>query len=269
MQSFLTRLLVAAVAIPALIYVFYRGDDWLRLLTALLAVLGILEAQRLASKAGAPFAFLPAALLTLSVPWIAGQYIAQITWPIWLTLMVVISAFSVLQPKDLKTTAAGVAAQLASVLWIGIGFGALLSLRQAPDGFGFWWIILLFANLWVGDTAAYVFGVWLGKAKLAPAISPKKTVVGSIAQIIASGIVGLVFVMAGRFDASPVLLLTASLMIGVVGQVGDLFESVLKRSAGEKDSSTLIPGHGGVLDRFDSALLAAPSLYTLVQVWPR
>jgi len=269
MQSFLTRLLVAAVAIPALIYVFYRGDDWLRLITALLAVLGILEAQRLASKAGAMFAFLPAVLLTLSVPWIAGRYIAQLTWPIWLTLVVVISAFSILKSKDLKSTAAGIAAQLACVLWIGLGFGALLGLRLTPDGFGFWWILLLFANLWVGDTAAYVFGVWLGKAKLAPAISPKKTVAGSIAQILASGIVGLVFAIAGWFDASPTLLVAASLMIGIVGQVGDLFESVLKRAAGEKDSSTLIPGHGGVLDRFDSALLAAPSLYVLVQVWPR
>lgn len=269
MRSFLPRLIVAIIAIPALIFVFHRGDEWLLLLTAMLVILGILEGQRLSAKAGAQFSYLTAVLLALSVPWIAGPYIAQITWPIWLTLILVIAAFSILKPRDLKETACGVAAQIGCVLWIGLGFGALLGLRQAPDGLGFWWLILLFANLWVGDTAAYVFGVWLGKAKLSPTISPKKTIVGAVAQVLASGIVGVVFAAMRWFDVSALMLVSASIMIGIVGQVGDLFESVLKRAAREKDSSTLIPGHGGILDRFDSALLAAPSLYVLVQAWPR
>ena len=269
MRSFLTRLLVAVVAIPALLFVFHQGDEWLRFLVVLLMVLGVIEAQGLSPKAGAAFPLAPAVLLTISVPLIAGNYIQHFNWSIWLTLLVLVTAFSGLASKEPKRSAAGVGAMIACVLWIGLGFGALVELRQFGDGGGFGWLLLLFANLWLGDTAAYVFGVWLGQAKLAPQISPKKTIAGSIAQVVASAAVGVVFVLGGWLSASPTLLLAASLMIGVVGQAGDLFESVLKRAAGEKDSSMLIPGHGGVLDRFDSALLAAPSLLALVQAWPR
>lgn len=269
MQSFFTRLLVAAVAIPALLFVFHRGELWLLCLTAILAILGIFEAQRLSATAGASFTLIPAVVMTLAIPWIGGRYFAQLTWPIWLILLVVFSALSIMRPRDLRAAATGTGANIACVLWVGLGFGALIGLRQTPDGLGFWWLMLLFANLWIGDTAAYLFGVWLGKAKLAPEISPKKTIAGSVAQVIASGIVGAVFAIANVIDASMMLLVSASIMIGVIGQVGDLFESVLKRAAGEKDSSALIPGHGGVLDRFDSALLAAPSLYVLLTAWPR
>lgn len=268
MRSFLTRLLVAAVAIPALLFVFRRGDMWLLGLVAGLVVLGMHEARSLSSKAGASFSLAPAVLLALAIPWIGGRYIAHLSWPIWLTLLLVISSFAILKSKDLRVAAMGIGAHISCVLWIGLGFGALLGLRQMPDGLGFWWMILLFANLWAGDTAAYVFGVWLGKRKLAPEISPKKTVAGAIAQIVTSGLVGAVFAFTNWIDVSPFLLISASVMIGVIGQVGDLFESVLKRAAGEKDSSRIIPGHGGVLDRFDSALLAAPSLYVVLNTWP-
>ena len=269
MRSFLTRLLVAIIAIPALLFVFYRGGEWLRVLVAVLLVLGTLEGQRLAVKAGASFRLMPAVILTLLTPWLAGHYWEGFGWPIWIVLILVIAALRVVRATDVKTVAMGIAAQSICILWIGVGFGAFLGLRAMPDGLGFWWLILLFANLWIGDTAAYLFGIWLGKSKLAPAVSPKKTIVGAIAQIIASAVVGGVVALAGWIPVSAALIISSSIMIGVIGQMGDLFESVLKRAANEKDSSTLIPGHGGVLDRFDSAHLAAPSLYALIQLWPR
>lgn len=269
MGAFLTRLLVAIVAIPALVFMFYRGGEWLRVLVVVLLVLGMLEAQRLSMKAGAVFALLPAVVLALLAPWLAGHYWHVLNWPVWASLIVIVSAIPVVRARDINAAASAFVGQIACVLWIGVGFGALLGLREVPDGKGFWWLIFLFANLWVGDTAAYLFGVWLGKAKLSREISPKKTVAGAVAQVIASGVVGIVFAMANWFAAPPGLLIAASMLIGLIGQIGDLLESVLKRAAGEKDSSTLIPGHGGVLDRFDSALLAAPSLYTFLQIWPR
>lgn len=269
MRSFLTRLLVAAIAIPALVFVFYRGGDWLRVLVALLIIIGTIEAQLLSKKAGADFPLSPAILLALLVPWLSAGLWQGLSWPAWIVVTLVISAIPVVRGQDIRTLAVGVAAQMVTVFWIGLGLGALVAIRSYPDTHGFGWLLLLFANLWVGDTAAYLFGVWLGKAKLSPMVSPKKTVAGAIAQVIASAAVGIVFVVAGWIAAPAALIISASLLIGVVGQMGDLFESVLKRAAGEKDSSALIPGHGGVLDRFDSTLFAAPSLYVLLQLWPR
>lgn len=269
MQSFLTRLLVACVAIPALLLVFHRGGDWLLLFIALLLVLATYEAQRLSRLAGAAFSLLPSVALVLAIPWVSLRFAHAMSWPIWLVLSLLVAAIPVVRARDVRAVGAGIAAQIGCVLWIGLGLGAVIALRQTPDGAGFWWLVLLFANLWVGDTAAYLFGVWLGKTKLSPHVSPKKTVAGAVAQIIASGVIGVVFAIAGWISAPTALLVVASLLIGIVGQLGDLFESVLKRAAGQKDSSNIIPGHGGVLDRFDSAMFAAPSLYALLQIWPR
>lgn len=269
MRSFLTRLLIAAIAIPALLFVFYQGGEWLRVLVAVLIVLGTIEAQRLSERAYAVFPLAPAILLALLVPWLSTGLWQGLSWPAWIIVTLVISAIPVVRGTDIRTLAVGVAAQIVTVFWIGLGLGALVAIRSYPDTHGFWWLLLLFANLWVGDTAAYLFGVWLGKTKLSPIVSPKKTVAGAIAQVIASAAVGIVFIVTGWIAAPAALIVLASLLIGVVGQMGDLFESVLKRVAGEKDSSTLIPGHGGVLDRFDSTLFAAPCLYALLQLWPR
>lgn len=269
MRSFLTRLLVAAIAIPALVFVFYRGGEWLRTLTAALIILGIVEAQRLSHKAGAAFLLAPSIVLALLVPWLSAGIWQGLSWPAWAMAIVLVSAIPVVRSTDIRSVAAGIGAQVVTVLWIAMGLGAIVAIRSIPGANGFQWLLLLFANLWVGDTAAYLFGVWLGTTKLSPAASPKKTIAGSIAQVLSSAAVGLVFVAAGWIDAPAALVVSTSLLIGVVGQLGDLFESVLKRAAGEKDSSTLIPGHGGVLDRFDSALFAAPSMFALLQMWPR
>lgn len=269
MRSFLTRLLVAAIAIPALLFVFYQGGEWLRVLVAVLIILGMIEAHRLSAKAGAVFPLSPGVLAALLVPWLSAGLWQGLSWPAWIGVTLVISAIPVVRGQDIRALAVGVAAQMVMVLWIGLGLGALVATRSYPDTHGFWWLLLLFANLWVGDTAAYLFGVWLGKTKLSPIVSPKKTVAGAIAQVVASAAVGIVFVSTGWIAAPAALIISASVVIGVVGQLGDLFESVLKRTAGEKDSSALIPGHGGVLDRFDSTLFAAPSLYALLQLWPR
>jgi phosphatidate cytidylyltransferase len=118
----------------------------------------------------------------------------------------------------------------------------------------------LFAIIWAGDSAAYYGGRALGRRLLAPTVSPKKTVEGAIAGFVASvavGVIGGVY-----FLGEPWLNLAGiSAVTAVVGQIGDLAESVLKRSAGVKDSSSILPGHGGILDRLDSIFFAAPVFY--------
>jgi phosphatidate cytidylyltransferase len=121
-------------------------------------------------------------------------------------------------------------------------------------------LLVLFSLIWAGDSAAYYAGRAFGRHKLAPHISPKKTVEGAIAGLIASVIAGL---LIGRWllPATWPDLAAVSVLSATAGQVGDLAESALKRSAGVKDSSAILPGHGGILDRLDSLLFAAPVFY--------
>ncbi len=146
-------------------------------------------------------------------------------------------------------------------------FGHLLLVRQLPEQvdlpyrYAGMWILALFLIVWICDTAAFFAGSSFGRHKLAPRVSPNKTWEGAIA--------GLVFAVLSAFLFKPILLrglgaydaLAIGLIVGLFGQISDLTESLLKRDAGVKDSSSLIPGHGGMLDRFDSLLLIAPALY--------
>ncbi len=139
----------------------------------------------------------------------------------------------------------------------------LVVLRQLPDGQ--WYTFLLLASIWVSDSAAYFVGVKLGRHPLSPEVSPNKTLEGAAAGL-AAGLVA-VGVLASWMRLPLKLWFPLGLLIPTVGQFGDLVESLLKRYAGVKDSGSLIPGHGGVLDRFDALLFAAPLVYYYVAVF--
>jgi len=137
-------------------------------------------------------------------------------------------------------------------------------------GYGFWlrdlpsgkeWVLLLVWVTWLGETAAYVVGASVGRHPLAPVISPKKTIEGAVAQLVVS-IAAAVAGQAWFFPALPrEHAAVVGILLGVVGQLGDLVESALKRSVGTKDTGRLIPGHGGFLDRIDSLLFNTPVLF--------
>jgi phosphatidate cytidylyltransferase len=176
---------------------------------------------------------------------------------------------------------------LAGALVISVGLGALLLFSRTPLeetipalgilGFGIpyfalpiacvytlrqidpWLVFLLLAIVWLGDTAAYYVGSRIGKHKMAPVISPKKSWEGAIASFAIAMIAAVIWsrVRLGRLEAG---ILVASALTSVAAQAGDLVESMIKRGSGVKDSGSILPGHGGVLDRLDALLFGAPVL---------
>jgi phosphatidate cytidylyltransferase len=126
------------------------------------------------------------------------------------------------------------------------------------------WLWFLLVVIWVTDTAAYFVGRAFGRHKLSPIISPKKTIEGFLGGLVFGTSAAFVFSLLALQDIAKWQILVAGFMISLFGQLGDLVESLLKRRVGIKDSSGIIPGHGGVLDRFDSTLFALPTLYFLL-----
>ena len=154
------------------------------------------------------------------------------------------------------------AAALAAPIYLGLPVGALVTIRETA---GPAVLFLLMLTIMASDIAQYYTGRALGRRALAPRISPGKTVEGAIGGLVAAA---LVMAAAGRWwlpSMPTALALILGLVVGVLGIIGDLFESSLKRGAGLKDSSSLIPGHGGVLDRIDALLFAAPVYYIVLK----
>lgn len=154
--------------------------------------------------------------------------------------------------------------QVLGLIYLPLLLGHLVLLRQLPDGRG--WVFLVLFAVMACDSAAYFVGVTCGKHKLYPAVSPKKSVEGGLGGLVGSCLG--VWVAAAFFLPAfgPGHIILVGVLIGVVGQVGDLFESLLKRACGVKDSGGIFPGHGGILDRLDSLLFAFPLAYYLARL---
>ena len=154
---------------------------------------------------------------------------------------------------------------LAGSAYVGLGFGFLIELWLA-DGAGTrgWlgdlpvWLLLALVPTWVADSVAYLVGSRIGRRKIVPSISPGKTWEGTLAGFGAAAVVALLIAVSAGLRTGPSLLV--AVLVGPVGFAGDLFESAIKRVAGAKDSGTLFPGHGGVLDRIDSLIFVAPAV---------
>lgn len=158
-------------------------------------------------------------------------------------------------PDPVETAAARAGWLLGGPLYVGASLAHLERLHRLPHGGG--WVVMAMMLAWLSDTAAYFAGRWFGKTKLYPKLSPKKTVEGALGGLFGSVVGGL----CGHFFLVPGLpLLDAvvlALVAGAAGQAGDLFESLLKRSTGVKDSGSILPGHGGLLDRADALMYTA------------
>lgn len=150
------------------------------------------------------------------------------------------------------------------LLWVGFMGAHLLMIRQLPEGN--YWLLILTGITAGSDSGAYYTGRAFGKHKLSPLISPNKTIEGAVGGIITGVVVAILLALLFLQAVPWGFVIVSSLFLGVVGICGDLVESVIKRATGTKDSGTILGGHGGILDRADSILFAAPVLYYLLLI---
>lgn len=249
------RVISALAGIPLIIFSAWYGDWVLLGLTAAVMLTGLRELTGMLEKMqlNPPVA----AMATGSVIIIGGAYFyGERSMGVAIILLLLLILLTVVFRFPAYTPADG-AAGLLGTLYLGL-FIYFYLIRTLPGGWV--WLLFLLVATWASDTAAYFIGRKFGRRKLAPALSPGKTLAGAVGGVGGSLLTAGVFTLAYPF-LPVVYVLALGLLIGIAGQLGDLWESVLKRTAGLKDTGNLIPGHGGVLDRFDSMLFTAPLVY--------
>ena len=256
MSNFVSRLAVVAVALPVVLAAAYYGGWWMFALVAVTGVLALDELYR-AGRSFRPLALAGFAGLAGSL---VGTQLGDAGWMAAGTLLTLPLAFLfVLFAETRQAATVSLSFTVLGVVWIGLGLSHLILLRAIP-GDGRLALFALLLAVFATDTAAYLVGHVVGRRKMAPALSPGKSWEGFV-----GGAVGGVFVTwitlykTGFADGWRSLVLGAAIV--VASTVGDLVQSLLKRDVGIKDSGRLLAGHGGVLDRIDSLLVAGPAAY--------
>ena len=212
----------------------------------------------------------------MSVPFTLGGYFDGIMENVYYgstgILFVVLLVMTVSNHKNVSFTDATFSAIMT--WFVSFGFSLISILSNDKNGYGFYYFIIIFSSSWLCDTGAYFIGNFFGKHSLCPVISPKKTVEGFIGGIAAVEIFNIIFcILFNRFISagetySLLLIAVISPILAVASVYGDLIASQIKRSCGIKDYGKIIPGHGGIMDRFDSVLMTAPVLMFFVKILP-
>lgn len=262
-RNHLHRWITALILLPLLFYLVYRGGAAFAGFVAIVSALAMAEYVRIALPDADGQWIGPLSLLALvAVPllvWTAHAGSRDFL------LLVLFLNFLGCALWVLFRFSAGAAVlergarQSGGVLFIGLSLSFAVLIRDGSDGAA--WLFLVLAVVFAGDVGAYYAGTRFGRHKLLPAVSPGKTVEGALGGIAANLLVGSVVKIVALPDMYWGGSLLCFVLLGMAGQVGDLYESAFKRAAGVKDSGRLLPGHGGMLDRIDALLFALPVAY--------
>jgi phosphatidate cytidylyltransferase len=258
----LKRVASAVVLLPVFLLIVVKAPAFLfNALVVIASAAALWELTRLLGQHGRPvyarLGLVGGTVLTASFA--ASRAFEPLTLPAFTLLVVFLLVLTA--PVWRGTPSVEAAANtLLAILYVGwlLGYGILL---HHTSSLGDELVLFLVGVTWVGETSAYLVGSAMGRHKLAPVISPKKTVEGAVAQVVASVITAAALGAWLLPSCGVPVVLAAGALLGVVGQAGDLAESAIKRSVGTKDTGGLIPGHGGVLDRIDSLLFNLPAFY--------
>jgi phosphatidate cytidylyltransferase len=271
------RIITALCGIPILVAVVWFGEPWFTILVAIWGILAAFEFYRLVTPSKvSPLTFFGLAwtlffilsrnpnLLSILEP----HFDLSLLTPLLLTSAVAVSLFWLIARRQKEGAFAEWSWTMAGMLYVGWLLGYLVSLRGLDDGRN--WIFLALFATFGSDTAAFFTGRALGRHALAPQISPAKTWEGAIGGVAGAILVCLFFTLSTPLTLNPhlnwVQAIILGLLVSIFGQLGDLVESLLKRNMGVKDSGTLIPGHGGLLDRMDSIVFAGVVVYYYI-IW--
>jgi len=269
------RILTAAVALPILLYTVWSKSPFPFVALALLVVLiALFEFYNLARATGVRT---QRGLGYVAAVAIVGCFVVgNLEWIAAALVLLTLASLArrILQGGELIDCLASVSVTVFGVAYVALLGGSLVGVRMGPGvrmgsglrivddaGYSSKLLTMFFAMVILTDTGAYYVGRAIGRHKLAPGISPGKTIEGSVGGFLFAVAAGAICRMTFFREVPLVDALVLGAAIGIISQIGDLAESMLKRGAGVKDSGTLLPGHGGILDRIDSVLFCAPILY--------
>lgn len=258
---FVKRLISGIVLVILAFLVVTAGGNVLFAVTGAISLIGMFELYRVMKIEKAPLAWIGyiACISYYGLLWFDGeQYVTLMTVAVLMLLMsIYVFTFPKYKTEEITVTFFG-------LFYVGIMLSYLYQVRMVDDGAYLVWLIFL--SSWGCDTCAYCVGMLFGRHKLAPVLSPKKSIEGAIGGVAGSAILGAVYaVLMGQkmmTVGNPVVACALSCAIAaIISQVGDLAASAIKRNHQIKDYGHLIPGHGGMLDRFDSMIFTAPAIY--------
>ena len=265
LKSFTIRALVAVIFGPLIIISALVGGYFWFVFITLIVLLSVYEFSKLAVHKNAFSQLFVPLLASLAV--VILFFTGQTQYVIPVIILTLVIAFFIELYRKKESSTLNVSVTFLNSFYFSMLFGSFLLLRELPKSTGAdyssggKWIVMMVLSTWMCDTAAYVVGSYIGKHKLMPRISPNKSVEGTVAGFVFSVLTAWLCHVWFVQDLRLIDSLLIGAITGIFGQYGDLFESMLKRDAGVKDSSKLIPGHGGILDRFDSLTLTAPLVY--------
>lgn len=260
------RVITAVIALILFIPIVIAGGLWMDWLTVAFAAVGISEIFLMRKQILVSVNFLLALLATITwaVPdnFIKGMPFHWTKYGIYFALIMMMLTWTVLSKN--KTTFDDVGVYTLGSLYIGTGFHYMASIRNSSNGLAL--LCYVFVVVWLTDTGAYMIGREIGKHKLWPVISPNKTWEGSIGGTVCAVICAATYVYFVKVGFPLWQMVIFAFVLSIVGQIGDLVESAYKRFYGVKDSGKILPGHGGILDRFDSMLFVLPVFAALLGI---